>query len=90
MDVDFIRVVEIKDVGLFKCISEWDVFSKWQDIKRPAYTFVSVDVKSKYLFSGIFNSFNDEKGNKLNIIVAQGDEIIKKFKELRDADTTAK
>jgi len=90
MEVNFKRVVEIKDVGLFKCVGEWDAFSKWEDIKRPAFTFVSVDVNKNNLFTGIFNSFNNEKGNKLNIIMVQGEEIIKKFKELEGANNTTR
>jgi len=69
MKVEFKKVVEIEGLGLFKCESEWEEFSKWDCINDSLKTFVSVDVDKSNILVSLFGSDSDGK-NELNIVIA--------------------
>ena len=77
MRVEFKKVIEIEGLGLFKCESEWEEFSKWVCIDNSLKTFVSVDVDKNNILVGLFGNSSDDKNKDISIVIASS--IVSEF-----------
>jgi len=84
MKIKSIKAVEIEGIGIFKCVDGWDSFLKWVRVDKPTDFFITVDVGSNDLLSGMFGSFEDSTCRELNIILASSS-ISDKLKEKKES-----
>ncbi len=81
MDVKYIKAIEIDGIGLFKRVSEWESFSKWESFDNPNETFISVEEAPE----GMIKMFTIDPGDsEINVIYATPT-IVAKLEEINTA-----
>ena len=59
MKVSVKKVIEIEGVGIYREISSWGEFTKWQEVKNPLMEITTVDVNENNLMGAFFGAFSD-------------------------------
>ena len=81
MDVRYIKAIEIDGIGLFKKVSEWESFSKWESFDNPNENFISVDEAPV----GMLKLFTIESGDSEIVIIYATPAIAEKLEEINTA-----
>lgn len=79
MKVKTIKAIEIEGIGLFRCASEWEIFTKWVSVENPREYFISVDIDKSNFFMNILSDEN----NELSIVMGTSS-ILEKLKDKKE------
>ena len=69
MKVAVKKVIEIEGVGIYREVSNWEEFTKWENIKDSMQIIITVDTNKNSLTSLFLGAFDDDD-KKITIVMA--------------------